>query len=181
MPQNLSNLTKSQEDPNKKEPITQPEKVEKPAVDIEVEKTVEKEAPLEVADLSEGVVTEEKQEAATPTAPVAVQPSTKSPTAEKIEDILEEDLEDIYFQMPPDKQAEFRKAGEETANNIETLLKDVKVKVKKVLELITKWLKIVPGLNKYFLQQEAKIKADKILELKEQGELPPSQEDKNKI
>jgi len=28
------------------------------------------------------------------------------------------------------------------------------------------WLKILPGVNKFFLEQEAKIKTDKILALK---------------
>jgi len=43
-----------------------------------------------------------------------------------------------------------------------------KIKARKVLHLIRDWLKIIPGINKYFLEQEAKIKTDKIIELAEQ-------------
>jgi hypothetical protein len=40
-----------------------------------------------------------------------------------------------------------------------------KVNVKKVRDLIIKWLRIIPGVNRYFLEQEAKIKSDRLLEL----------------
>jgi hypothetical protein len=47
--------------------------------------------------------------------------------------------------------------------------------VKKILALIRDWLKLIPGVNRFFLEQEAKIKTDKILlaaeEKKQQG--PP--------
>jgi len=32
--------------------------------------------------------------------------------------------------------------------------------------LIKKWLLLIPGVNKYFLEQEAKIKADEIVKMK---------------
>jgi hypothetical protein len=35
------------------------------------------------------------------------------------------------------------------------------------LKLIREWLLIIPGVNKYFLEQEAKIKTDKIQQLYE--------------
>ncbi len=85
------------------------------------------------------------------------------PEVKKIENILAEDLEDIYKNLPSEKQVEFKKRGEETAVQISLLLKNVKIKVKEVLELIRDWLKIIPGVNKFFLEQEAKIKTDKLL------------------
>ena len=42
-----------------------------------------------------------------------------------------------------------------------------KLKVKKVVNLIKKWLTMIPGVNKFFLEQEAKIKTDEIVKLKE--------------
>ena len=36
----------------------------------------------------------------------------------------------------------------------------------KIIDVIKKWLSIIPGINKFFLEQEAKIKTDKIMELK---------------
>lgn len=83
-----------------------------------------------------------------------------------IEKVLEEDLEDIYIKMDSSYQRKFKEKGEETARKINNLLKKTKVKVKKIVFLIKKWLLIIPGINKFFVEQEAKIKADKIIEIK---------------
>jgi len=121
-----------------------------------------------------------KPEIPSPTQPVvsaisAVAP--KSAALTKIETVLEEDLDQIYFQLPPEKQAEFRAKGEETASKIVSLMSQAKIQVKKILDLIMDWLKIIPGINRFFLEQEAKIKTDKILALK--SETKP--ENQNKI
>lgn len=83
--------------------------------------------------------------------------------AKKIEKILEKDLEEIYSNMEPAKQQEFSRSGEQTARKIDALLAKGRVKVKKIIELIKKWLSLIPGINKFFLEQEAKIKADEII------------------
>jgi hypothetical protein len=46
------------------------------------------------------------------------------------------------------------------------------IKAKEVLKLIVIWLRFIPHVNKYFLEQESKIKTDKILDLykREHGE-----------
>lgn len=82
---------------------------------------------------------------------------------EEIDDILEEDLKDLYLSMPSDTQAEFRERGEETRSKIRQLVSAAKVNAKKIFALIRGWLKIIPGVNRFFLEQEAKIKTDKIL------------------
>ena len=87
---------------------------------------------------------------------------------EEIEDILEEDLKEIYLSMPPDKRIEFKRKGEETRSKIRVLLKSAKVNAKKIFQLIRSWLKIIPGVNRYFLEQEAKIKTDKIFLVSEE-------------
>lgn len=84
----------------------------------------------------------------------------------KIEKILEKDLEDIYLSLPADIKSEFRKLGEETANQINNLLDKAQIKIKEIIILIRKWLMIIPGVNKFFLEQETKIKADEIVKLK---------------
>ena len=84
-----------------------------------------------------------------------------------IERILSEDLEEIYGQLPPAKQQEFKLAGEATARKIKELLERTKVKVKKIAKLVWRWLKIIPGVNKFFLEKESKIKTDNILRLKQ--------------
>lgn len=81
----------------------------------------------------------------------------------KIEKILEKDLEDIYTKMSPEKQMEFAQAGEETSRKINELLGQGRVRVKKIIDLIRKWLSLIPGVNKFFLEQEAKIKTDEII------------------
>ncbi|HZJ41757.1 MAG TPA: hypothetical protein VFD51_01950 [Patescibacteria group bacterium] len=58
-------------------------------------------------------------------------------------------------------------AGEDTTAKINLLLNKTKIKVDKIISLIKKWLKIIPGINHFFLEQEAKIKADKIINIKD--------------
>ena len=86
---------------------------------------------------------------------------------EKIGKILEAGMEEIYLSLPANKQGEFKAKGEETMKKINTLLDKVKVNLGKIASLIKKWLSLIPGVNKFFLEQEAKIKADEIMKLKE--------------
>lgn len=92
---------------------------------------------------------------------------SKSPLHQTLEAILEEDLEDLYFSLPENKQQEFKIKGEETTKKIAYLLTNTKATFRKIFKLIFQWLKIIPGVNKFFIEQEAKIKADRILEIKE--------------
>lgn len=87
--------------------------------------------------------------------------------AAAIDNILAEGLNDIYLKMKPADQAVFKKKGEETVAKISELLNQTKVKISKIVDLIRRWLKLIPGVNKFFLEQEAKIKADKIVRLKD--------------
>lgn len=81
----------------------------------------------------------------------------------KVESILEGGLEDMYVKMMPAEQQNFKAKGEETTNLIIRLMHEPKIKIKKIFELIKKWLKMIPGINRFFLEQTAKIKTDKIL------------------
>jgi len=83
----------------------------------------------------------------------------------EIEKVLEKDLDELYLAMSPEKREEFKLVGEETAKDINALLKKTTVKMKKIIELIRKWLLIIPGINKFFVEQEAKIKADEIIKI----------------
>ena len=91
----------------------------------------------------------------------------KDQAFKRIEEILEEDLGNVYLEMTPAEQKVFKAKGEEAASKIRILIQQVKIRVKDILELIKKWLSYIPGVNKYFLEQEAKIKTDKILEMTE--------------
>ena len=91
--------------------------------------------------------------------------ATKPAEILRVESILEEDLADLYVKMDKPTQEKFKRVGEETALNIAKLLSQAKYHVKKIFDLIVAWLRIIPGLNQFFLEQEAKIKTDRILEL----------------
>ncbi|KKR20470.1 MAG: hypothetical protein UT48_C0017G0012 [Parcubacteria group bacterium GW2011_GWE2_39_37] len=84
----------------------------------------------------------------------------------KIEKIMEEGMADIYVNLSPEKKNEFKTVGERTAYQVNILLSETKVKVKKVIELIINWLKIIPGVNAFFLEKEAKIKVEEMIRLK---------------
>jgi hypothetical protein len=84
----------------------------------------------------------------------------------KIEEVLESDLKDIYLSLSPEERSEFKITGEQTANMINNLIETGKAKIGKIISLIREWLSLIPGVNRFFLEQEAKIKADEILRLK---------------
>ena len=99
----------------------------------------------------------------------AVPAVSKSSRQEQIERILEADLGEVYFQMDAQHQAIFKAAGEETAQKIENLLTQVKVKTQQIFELIKSWLQLIPNINKWFIMQESKIKTDKIIKIKSEN------------
>jgi len=84
----------------------------------------------------------------------------------QIEKFLSGGLEEAYLKMTASEREEFRRVGEKTARDINSILTKAKVKTKKIIELIKKWLTLIPGVSRFFLEQEAKIRADKIMELK---------------
>ena len=87
-----------------------------------------------------------------------------------VEKVMSTGLEKFYLAMDPVKQQQFRQAGESTARQVAELLSQSKIKVDKIINLIKAWLRLIPGVNKFFLEQEAKIKTDAILQLKKGGE-----------
>lgn len=102
--------------------------------------------------------------------PAAVKPAVlppKDPVLVQIESILEEDLQDLYRDLPPELKPKFKQKGEEAARVIRDMIARAKVKARKVLKLLTDWLKMIPGVNKFFLEQEAALKAQKIMMLAE--------------
>jgi len=98
-----------------------------------------------------------------------ISPQAKSWQAKRaleIDSILSEGLSDIFLKMDVKQQSVFKKTGEETVVKINELLSETKLKVNKIIDLIRRWLKLIPGINKFFLEQEAKIKTDKIIKIK---------------
>ena len=87
----------------------------------------------------------------------------------KIELIMEDGLAEVYKELTPVQQQEFKLKGEHTARALHAQLGKTKLKLREIFKLILDWLKLLPGVNHFFLEQEAKIKADKIIALKKQG------------
>ncbi len=122
------------------------------------------EAPERAAEPEKQPTVAERQPAAAaaPTAPVRPQ---KDPELMRVERTLEDGLGDIYVSMPKAARQRFKQKGEAVAVTLRNMIAGAKVSAKKVLALIREWLKMIPGVNRYFLEQEAKIKTDRILEL----------------
>ncbi len=129
--------------------------VESPELRTEILKEIDKSRPEKIG-----------AEKDLPSIAPGVSTVVKTKTLVDIENILQEDLQDTYFRMDPDLQQKFKSEGENVAAKIERMLKEGKVKAKKVFKLIWQWLKLIPKVNKFFIKQEAKIKTDKILKIK---------------
>lgn len=141
-------------------------------VPVRPERAPEKEAPVERARPAVERPSERPTASVVPIVTTAQPPTSipaslpKDPLTRKIETILEEDLADVFRSMKPAEQARFKQKGEETAGKIKELLARAHVKAKEIVNLLIDWLKLIPGVNRFFLEQEAKIKADKILAIK---------------
>ncbi|MBI4280864.1 hypothetical protein HY628_01545 [Candidatus Uhrbacteria bacterium] len=140
-----------------------PEARPKPEVGVEPAQEQGAELPAEVIREEAPF---EKEAPPSPT-PVWPAPSTLLPVKDKetvaIENILADDLEETFGKMPPELQAKFKQKGEEVAGKIRTMMRQARVKAKGILQLIRDWLRMIPGVNRFFLEQESKIKTDKIL------------------
>ncbi len=137
-----------------------------------IETTKEQEHKPETVPEQEQSTTQEVSEAPSGAAPNQKTQSAivypKDALTQEIERILEGDLEEMYFAMPPEAQTKFKVEGEKVTQSIRQMMKSGVVKMRKILSLITDWLKIIPGVNKFFLEKQAKIKAEKILNLRDQ-------------
>lgn len=91
----------------------------------------------------------------------------KTPLRQNVEGILAEGLADVFAHMSFEDQEKFRAKGEETATILETLVAQLKATSKRVVQLIRAWLLLIPHVNKFFLDQETKIKTDYVLALQE--------------
>ena len=94
-------------------------------------------------------------------------PPIRDEVTVKIEKVMEEGVGDAYARLSPVAKQEFKIKGEETANSIREMVKSGHAKAKNVFRLILEWLKMLPGVNKFFLEQEAKIKTDRIMGMKD--------------
>lgn len=122
---------------------------------------------------TEEALPQEVATTAKPVSPSVSQASThreKSELFRRVEQILEEEIGEAYFTMTPRDQERFKKKGEETANAIEDLLQRARATAAHIITLLKAWLKLIPGVSTFFIEQEAKIKTDKLMRLQQKKE-----------
>ena len=115
---------------------------------------------------NKGSVVSEKVSENKPSPSSILVQSSAEKRSKEVESILEVDLSDVFKRLSPEQQREFKKKGEETSRLINSLLDNAKVKTKKILSLIKEWLQMIPGVNKFFIEQLAKSKLDELMKLK---------------
>lgn len=154
---------------SEKEDLDKRPESERPGIErVEKEKAIEEERTPE-----RKIRVEKRREGEIPKpAPplVSAKPlsAVKSKTYQEIENILAENLWNVYQNMDEVHKRIFKQQGEEVASKIEKLISEIKIKVKEIFRLIKEWLEIIPKVNKFFLEQEAKIKTDKIVAIARQ-------------
>ncbi|MBN1585536.1 hypothetical protein JW899_04185 [Candidatus Uhrbacteria bacterium] len=135
---------------------------------------------LETGSESESVLGSEKpkeavQEESAPVSalPVSLRSVTPSVPAkdayqQRLERVLEDGLTDIYLSMPKPQRQAFRVEGERVASRLRQAIDSTRIRASEILETITAWLRMIPGINRWFLEQEAKIKTDRVIQLAEE-------------
>jgi hypothetical protein len=84
---------------------------------------------------------------------------------QKVENILSQDMDKAFLSMDVATQHQFKVKGEQTGRQITVLLQKGKVTVQKIISLILEWLRIIPQVNRHYIEQEAKIKAENIISM----------------
>lgn len=149
-------------------PIEQPQPPEGPPLPEQLVESAQQQAPLEkegglldeaIESLRAKLRRPKKQK------PTAI-PQMRDELTAKIEKIMEDGLADAYRELTPVQQQEFKLKGEEVSTKIRDLMRRTHVKIKQIFKLLVEWLRFLPGVNRFFVEQEAKIKADRILALK---------------
>ncbi len=92
-------------------------------------------------------------------------PDPKDKYRIRVERALEQNLWDLYFALPPGAREKFKTEGEAAAADLRVAIEKKSVRPNAVLHAVHRWLRSIPKVNPYFLEQEAKIKTDKIMDL----------------
>lgn len=138
-----------------------PETVEIPTVDSGMPPQQEVEMPAMASQPVGEIAPMQEQPANT----VQHHEAPKDELLEKVESVMSRGLMDVYKEMSADKQAVFKTAGEEAAKRIREMLASGKPRRYTTMKLLGTWLKTIPKVNRYFLEQEVKLKTDDIQDL----------------
>lgn len=150
-----------------KEALQGPETLNRPITEFKetTGETIETGGPKETESKPSEEVAAEPSVVPVRYAPLPPRPEPKPLRLKQVENILSEDLQEAFLNLSPEQQLKFKAEGEKTASAIYQMLESAKIQVKKIVELISHWLKRLPGVNRYFIEQESKIKTDKIINL----------------
>jgi hypothetical protein len=137
------------------------------------------EQQMEQADKKEAFLEEAPVTVVTPGQPATagqpvVEATQKDEVTVEVEKILEAGLGDYVPDMPEEARQRFLKKGGEVAAQLSVMVRTLNIHVSLVVKLLKEWLLTIPGVNKYFIEQEAKIKADQIIDLADQYRSKPS-------
>ena len=132
---------------------------------VQPEQSAEQESavPQQAAPQEAPVQVQAAPQVAVPAAQQLVAPDPRAGVLKQVEGLLSDGLKELYMSLPEARRAAFKATGEVVANKITDMIMYGKAKVKEIWKLIGEWLRVVPGVNKYFLEQEIKIKTDKIM------------------
>lgn len=123
------------------------------------------EAPAPQEQAAESAPT---QSSGTVAATNAYPAASKDETTVNVERVMEEGLGQTYSKLSEKDKIRFKQEGERVVREVSGMIRSLKVQADRVLKLIRKWLSIIPGVNKWFMAQEAKIKTDRLVALGEE-------------
>lgn len=102
---------------------------------------------------------------------VATPKVEKDAIAKAIDGILEAHLKKFFDGLSADEQQKFIAEGETLTEEIVRAVRGKKTNFSEILDEITKWLHMLPMLNKDFLRQEAWIKTQAVMQFAQEDTL----------
>lgn len=93
----------------------------------------------------------------------------KDPELVEIEELLANNMTDLFLALPDDRKQGFKQGGEAAAQSIRQLMHQGKATARRVFDIIRHWLRGLPMINRFFLEQEAKIKTDEVMDFIERN------------
>lgn len=92
----------------------------------------------------------------------------RDPLLIEVENKLSDGLWDAYKSMDPGLRARFKAEGERIAAVARDGIVSGRLATEKILDMIVKWLRMIPRVDRWFLVQDAKLKTDAIVRMSEQ-------------
>lgn len=158
-----------QESNNQPEGVKKPESAPKPETQELITERVDErqEKPLPEQSIEPAATLSPSSQPVSNAGKVATSVLPPEPDRAAIESILSDGLGELYRGLPTQVQEKFRVQGEQVSSKIQEMITHAKITARKVAALIRSWLRLIPGVSHFFLEQEAKIKTDRVMEYSE--------------